>query len=293
MQIGAWLHRVSDLVVSLSSWQTPNLQVHSKAGNRHVIKRILLAIALSLIPASFVLAADLPPPDMPLPARMPPPRAPATYIPSTAPVLYNWGGMYFGINGGYGFGSGNFGGSEWTFPAGSALCAAGCTTGAFGANGGIVGSTFGANFQSGEFVMGLEADIDWSDIYGSASSTASGCPSCKTTNDWLATIRLRAGLAFDRVFLFATGGGAFGDIKSSLPASLGGGINDSTEFGWAAGAGIEAALAQNWTGKLEYLYVDLSNGSCSTACFSPPGPAAAVSFSTSLVRGGINYKFGF
>jgi outer membrane immunogenic protein len=260
-----------------------------------LMKRILVAFALLLGFVGHPLAADLPPANMPPPVPMPPPaRAPATYVPSNVPALYNWGGLYFGINGGYGFGSGSFGGSKWTFPAGTTLipgCTAGCTTGAFGTQGGVVGSTFGANYQAGPMVFGFEADIDWSNIYGSNSSTAAVCPSCKTTNDWLGTARLRVGFAADRVLLFATGGGAFGDIKPSLPTSLGGGSNDSTEFGWAAGAGIEAALAENWTSKIEYLYVDLSNGSCTTACSAPP--AAAVSFSTSLVRGGINYKFGF
>jgi outer membrane immunogenic protein len=254
---------------------------------------MIVLVALSLIDAGRAFAADLPPAQLPPMAPAPPARAPATYIPSTAPVLYNWGGIYFGINGGYGFGSGGFGGSSWTFPAGTTLisgCATGCTTGSFGTDGGIVGSTFGANFQSGQFVFGLEADIDWSDIYGSTSSSATVCPGCKTTNDWLGTVRLRGGFALDRALFFVSGGGAFGDIKSSLPAPLGGGSNDSTEFGWAAGTGVEVALDQNWTSKIEYLYVDLSNGSCTTACFSPP--AAAVSFSTSLVRGGINYKFG-
>ena len=261
------------------------------------MKRIVVLVALSLVTAGHAFAADLPPANLPPPVvAPPPPRAPATYIPSTAPLLYNWGGIYFGINGGYGFGAGSFGGSKWTFPAGTTLipgCAAGCTTGAFATDGGIVGTTFGANFQSGPFVFGIEGDIDWSDIYGSASSTATVCPSCKTTNDWLGTVRLRSGFALDRVLFFATGGAAFGDIMSSLPSSLGGGSNDSTEFGWTGGVGVEVALAQNWTSKVEYLYVDLSNGSCTTACFSPPGPAAAVSFSTNLVRGGINYRFGF
>ena len=134
------------------------------------MKRITVLVAFSLATIGRAFAADLPPANLPPPVVMPPPaRAPATYIPSTEPVLYNWGGLYFGINGGYGFGSGSFGGSKWTFPAGTTFisgCAAGCTTGAFGTDGGIVGSTFGANYQAGPMVLGFEADIDWSDIYG-------------------------------------------------------------------------------------------------------------------------------
>ena len=61
------------------------------------MKRMLLAGALSLFaatPAAF--AADLP--------AGPPAQAPAAYVPVVAPV-YNWSGIYIGINGGYGFGS--------------------------------------------------------------------------------------------------------------------------------------------------------------------------------------------
>jgi len=247
------------------------------------MKSVVVLAALSLVTVGHAFAADLPSANLPPSVVAPPPRAPAAYIPPSAPPLYNWGGVYFGINGGYGFGD-----STWSITTG---CTIGCTTGSFKINGGIVGSTFGANYQAGPFVFGVEADIDWSDISG--SSGANVCTGCKTTNDWLGTARLRSGFALDRAFFFATGGGAFGDIKASLPAALGGGSNDSTQFGWTAGAGVEVAFAQNWTSKLEYLYVDLANGSCTTACFSPPGPAAAVSFSTNLVRGGVNYKFGF
>ena len=261
------------------------------------MRLLVVLVTLSLAAAGRAFAADLPPANMPPPlaAPPPPPRAPATYIPSNVPVLYNWGGLYLGINGGYGFGSGSFGGSTWIFPPGSSVCAAGCTTGGFETKGGIVGSTFGANFQTGIFVFGIEADIDWSDITGtSGTGPSSVCSGCQTANNWLGTARLRSGLALDRALFFVTGGGAFGDIKATLPASLGGGSNDSREFGWSAGAGVEVAITQNWTSKIEYLYVDLANGSSPTASFSPPGPiAASVSFSTNLVRGGLNYKFGF
>jgi outer membrane immunogenic protein len=56
---------------------------------------------------------------------------------------------------------------------------------------------------------------------------------------------------------------------------------------------VEAAFAENWTARLEYLYVDLSKGSCSTACGAPPAATQSVSFTESLVRGGVDYKFNF
>jgi outer membrane immunogenic protein len=230
--------------------------------------------------ATPALAADLPQPPPPLP------QAPAAYIPPPPPV-YNWGGIYFGLNGGYGFGN-----SEWS-PA------SGTGTGNFNVSGGLVGGTLGANFQSGEFVFGVEGDLDWTDIKGNVSSTticpSGGTTSCtfQTENDWLATLRGRFGYAFDRVLVYGTAGGAFGNIKPQLSVPPIVGSSNSTEFGWTAGAGLEFALALNWTARIEYLFVDLSKGSfsCGLAqCTSVT--TVPVSFDASLVRIGLDYKFG-
>ena len=59
------------------------------------MKRLFITAMLSIAAAGTALAADLPQP-------MPPPQVPAAYIPSVAPV-YNWGGIYVGINGGWGW----------------------------------------------------------------------------------------------------------------------------------------------------------------------------------------------
>ncbi len=76
-------------------------------------------------------------------------------------------------------------------------------------------------------------------------------------------MRGRAGYAFDRYLLYATAGAAFGDVKagySNHPAS------DTTEPGWTVGAGVEGSFAPHWSAKVEYLFVDLNNGSCTTDC---------------------------
>ncbi len=248
------------------------------------MKRILIAGAFALAAGGQALAADLPPP------VAPPPRAPATYIPMVSPV-YNWGGIYIGINGGYGFGSSN----NWTGTG-----AIGASTGNFNTAGGLVGGTVGFNYQMGGFVIGLEADGDWSDIKGSSVlgcgplGAAAGIPAgitCQTSSTWLSTVRGRAGWAWDRILLYGTGGGAFGNVTATTVGS-GFAATSNTEVGWTAGAGIEAAFAQNWTAKVEYLYVSLQNGTCVTACGSPTNPPA-VSFKENLVRAGINYKFSF
>jgi outer membrane immunogenic protein len=55
------------------------------------------------------------------------------------------------------------------------------------------------------------------------------------------------------------------------------------------GAGLEFAIAGNWTAKAEYLYVDLGKFNCGISC----GAAVTdnVSFTTNIVRAGVNYRF--
>jgi outer membrane immunogenic protein len=147
----------------------------------------------------------------------------------------------------------------------------------------LVGGTIGYNWQLGQWVYGLEGDIDWSDIRGSTSSDACAGTSCETRNNWLGTGRARIGYAFDRFLPYVTGGVAFGDVKASV---AGFGSTTDTNAGWTLGGGIEAAIAGSWTAKVEYLYVDLGSTSCSGCLLS-----TNVDFHTNIVRGGINYRF--
>jgi outer membrane immunogenic protein len=236
------------------------------------MKRMLIAGALALLAVTPALAADLPEAMPPAPAKAP------AFIPAP---LYNWGGVYVGLNGGFAFGN-----SDWNAPVAS---------GNFGLNGGLIGGTLGVNFQSGQIVFGLEGDGDWTDISGNTSSGGCFGFTCKTSNDWLSTFRVRLGYAFDRVLLYGTAGGAAGDVKAALTIpGFGTGSTSSTEFGWSAGAGLEYAISENVTIRAEYLFVDLSKGSFScSAALCGPGAAVSVpvSFDTSLVRAGVDYKF--
>jgi outer membrane immunogenic protein len=246
------------------------------------LARIICALIGISSPA---LAADLPPPAAP--------RAPAVYVPAVVPV-YNWAGIYIGVNGGYGFGS-----STWTDPNNLSGTT---TSGSFNTNGGLVGGTLGVNFQTGGLVLGVEGDIDWQSLKGSSSNafcTGVFSPAdlnCQTKSNWVGTVRGRVGYAADRFLFYATGGGAYGNVEASLTGLP---FQSSTEFGWTAGAGVEVAFAENWTAKIEYLYVDLgNNASCNTSAscgFDAAGVAAndSVKFTESMIRGGVNFKFNF
>jgi len=224
------------------------------------LNRIALVPALALLGlavAAPVRAADL--------SVAPIYKAP----PVVATPAYNWSGFYLGVNGG-----GAWGTSNWN------------SAGSRNLSGEVVGGTAGANWQMGHAVLGVEGDVDWSNLKG--TSTAAGCPAgCTTNNDWLGTVRGRAGYAFDRFLPFVTGGLAVGDIKAGTPGLTGA---TQTNAGWTAGGGVEFALTNNWTAKAEYLHVDLGNMNCGFNC----GGVANnnVSLKSDLVRGGVNFRFG-
>ena len=111
--------------------------------------------------------------------------------------------------------------------------------------------------QFGSAVVGLEADIDWSDVKG---STTTNCPlGCETKNTWFGTARGRIGYAFDRFLPYFTAGAAFGDVQANTPGFSG---TTKTQFSWVLGGGLEYAFMNNWSAKIEYLYTDLDTVQC-------------------------------
>jgi outer membrane immunogenic protein len=244
------------------------------------MKRLLIVGALALASAAPAMAADLPPP------VAPPPRAPAAYIP--APPPFSWTGFYVGLNAGYGFGS-----STWTpnvAPFGA--------VGSFDVRGPMMGGQIGGNYQFGQFVVGAEGDFDWQNVRGGTTGGTCGIAAiggCAVASNYFATIRARGGFAADRALFYITGGAAFTNVKPSTGAlSYGGGA----ETGWTAGGGIEYAITDNWTTKIEYLYAAFQNGTCNTSACAPIGAVptfafapVSTTFHENVVRAGVNYKF--
>lgn len=221
------------------------------------MKRLFLAAAGLIALAGAAAAADLPP------APGPYYKAPAYNAP-----FFNWTGFYIGVNGGGGLGT-----SAWD------------STTSFSLTGGEVGGTIGYNYQMGWAVIGAEGDIDWASIKG---TTAVGCAAgCTTGDSWLSTVRARFGYAADRFLPYVTGGAAFGNINASTPGLAGG---TATNVGWTVGAGLEFAITPHWSAKAEYLYVDLGKFNCGAGC-AAGAVTDNVSFTTSLIRGGFNYRF--
>ena len=210
-----------------------------------------------------------------LPARYPT-KAPApTYY---APA-FSWTGFYIGGNIGWG----------WT--SGDGTIAFGGPAGPFSGDGdGFLGGIqAGYNWQSGAFVGGIELDFQGSGGDGDISGTAGGTTmtgSLKTP--WFGTIRGRLGYAMDRWLLYVTGGAVYGKAELDGTLSTTGAFSSSVNYWtWTLGAGVEAALWDRWSTKLEYLYISTPD-----EFPAPPGTTSLDGDSdTHVVRLGLNYRF--
>lgn len=182
-------------------------------------------------------------------------RSRAPYTVNQPLNAYSWAGPYLGATLGY----------EWGSVSNNPAKPSGI----------VGGVTAGYNWQSGPIVFGVEGDI-------SATGANDRFSDYKFSNPWFGTARGRLGYAFNNVLLYGTAGLAFG----SLELERGGLQQSQTSLGWTAGVGAEVGIYQNWTAKIEYLYVDLSKNSYSLL---PTPTDSALSFGT--VRIGVNYHF--
>jgi outer membrane immunogenic protein len=180
-------------------------------------------------------------------------RGPAPYYSAAPTGSFNWTGPYAGVNLGY----------DWGKITNSVLSPSGVA-------GGLQG---GYNWQSGQFVFGAETDLQ---ITGADDTFAP----YKFSNPWFGTLRGRAGFAYNNMLFYGTLGLAYGGLKGEL-AGL---SEDKTHVGWAGGLGVEVGFMPNWSAKMEYLYMDLSNRAYSIT-------GVTNGYEANMLRFGVNYHF--
>ena len=196
---------------------------------------------------------------------------------------YNWNGAYVGANLGYQWGKV----TNWGNAAPSGV---------------MGGGQVGYNWQSGPLVYGLETDIQFSSASGtlSAPCAAGLCGLALTANysqevSWFGTVRGRVGYASGGWLLYATGGYAYGQLKTDANASAAGASAtfSATDFidGWTAGAGIEVLLAPRWSLKGEYLYADLGRANHTFVFTGVPALNDSAHVTLNIVRAGVNFRF--
>lgn len=225
---------------------------------RPVLRASVLASALAVTAAS---AADLPR---------------RGYAPDySAPMpVFSWSGPYLGLNLGVQFGS---------FTQASNLIYG---TSSAGIIGGIQG---GYNFQvAPNLILGVEGDISGSSLRGNSTLPFFGL-SGQAEMNLLVTARGRIGYTIDRAMFFATGGLAAASVNARVAdwRSLASWNNSQWRAGWTIGGGLEYAVTNNISAKVEYLYTSIRDDD--QYAFARDYSRVGLEFST--LRAGVNYHF--
>jgi outer membrane immunogenic protein len=237
-----------------------------------------------------------------------------TAAPAMAPVgMAGWTGFYFGPNIGLSIGRGPTMRNSVFGPAPSGdIIADTFTMSPFGVVG---GGQIGYNWQATRnLVLGLEADLQGSGQSDTVCVFQCSVPATIGFNrnttieqklDWFGTVRGRLGWTNGPALIYATGGLAYGHVTTDVTLNdfnFGLVVNpptqhfERTKTGWTAGFGAETQLFGNWTGKIEYLYVDLGTTATGgfVSVFTPQVTQThqyVSAFQDHIVRLGLNYHF--
>ncbi len=218
----------------------------------------LIALAMAVVVAPALVA----------PARAADMAVPPSYYPPAAalpPAMYNWTGIYAGGNVGGGLLSDSI--SQATPPGANAIT----TTQTAHPAGIIGGAQLGANYQFDSWVVGAEGAWSASNISGYGIGPAAGVgvggtavvQERNTSNPlWLAAVSGRVGYAVNDLLFYAKGGGAWlraqyiQDLLAAGGANVGSQTLNVNRAGFVAGGGIEYALTENLSARLEYDFYD-------------------------------------
>lgn len=240
-----------------------------------MLKKLLLASAASVLMMGAAQAADI--------------EAP--------PAVYDWTGGYIGIQGGYAWGKSD---AETDIdPEFTDIDTLDIDD--FKANGFVGGAHIGYLLQSDAFVYGVEADIEYADLNDEVDIVFDGAGdggSGEKNIDWLGSLRLRAGIAADRALFYATGGLAVGGVsletdlsEDALDAGLTNDDDDKTAWGWTLGAGVEYAVTDALSARIEYRYTDLGDTDVRVENDEGEGVDGSTDNDFHAVRVGLSWHF--
>ena len=252
-----------------------------------MMRTLTIALGLTGLVTSAV-AADLP-------VRAPLPPAP----------VFSWTGFYFGPHIGGGWANGDAQTVSSPDPG---------FFDPFRANlkgtGVVAGGQVGFNWQlAPNWVIGWEADISGTTIDATATQNtatilniplipASSLTLTRNIN-WLASVRGRIGISWDRALLYFTGGAAWAGI--TLQAALVRPIlpnmfvvsEGETRTGWVIGGGLDYAFENtNWTMRGEFLHYQFDGFSVDAPSITNfTAQDTLRNFNVDVVRVGFNYKY--
>ena len=252
-----------------------------------LIKSVLTASVACAV-AAPAMAADL--------SARPVYKAPAP----VAAAVFSWTGFYLGGNLGAKWGRFD---ETLSGPFDSITFSRGDSNTSF-----VGGGQIGYLWQTGQFVFGIEGDIDATRLRDSVRVERAFGPfvpgdTLEVRNNWQSSVRGRLGWAFDRTLLYVTGGGAWANLEATgnfVPFGPTPGLTverDKTVFGWTLGGGVDYMLAGGWSLGAEYRFArfdrdnDLALGNLSVIGGTTPITATS-NFDTHEVTARISYHFG-
>ncbi len=241
------------------------------------MKRLLLSVSMVVLLGTPVIAADM----------------------VDVATVHDWSGLYLGLNAGYGFGGDDAVGIDYDPGAAYTDVANLDVSGFFG------GLQAGWNLQHGNWLFGVEGDLQFADIDDDFGETIYG-PDHRASGssdiDFFGTARLRGGWAIDRLLIYGTGGLAWANVDYDVRTVAANGdtanmSSDNIELGYAIGGGAEFAIDESWSVKAEYLYIGLGSedvtGSFRNGAGALTGATATTVMTPSFhtVRIGVNWQF--
>jgi outer membrane immunogenic protein len=251
------------------------------------MQKLLLSASIAALLVGMSVAAQA--------ADLGPAPAPVYKAPPVAAPVFSWTGFYLGGNLGAGWSNGSVTDSAPPLGLGGNWSANNNTT--F-----VGGGQVGANYEfGGGVVAGVEGDFDWFANNNNSVTVLGTTLQGSNNGRWLTTLTGRLGYAFDRVLVYGKGGGAWVGSNNLTVTNVATGSsvsfpNNNTNTGWTAGGGVEWAFYNNWTARIEYDYVGLSNATFTVPATSPilPGDIfTSNNRNVQLVTVGINYLFNW
>jgi outer membrane immunogenic protein len=135
------------------------------------------------------------------------------------------------------------------------------TSQSLNSSGGLGGLQIGANYQVQRMVYGIEGDVSYASVIGDVTGPVGGTTGVR--HRWFATLAGRLGFAQDRTLAYFKAGLAATSYTWSVSA-LGGALSGSSSndrWGWVLGAGVEQALSNGVSARVEYNYLNFGNRS--------------------------------
>lgn len=198
------------------------------------------------------------------------------------PNVFQWSGFYAGAHVGGTWLKGNM--TAYTpYNSYSGFGVSGLNDGSFAG-----GVQLGYDHQVGNIVLGVAADATFMDINKSSSDDAPGTLFWRKLN-WTATVTPRIGYAFDNIMIYGKGGLALGGFEVGHDQNGTNISSKKTQIGYVLGAGVEYAMARNWTMNLEYDYMNFGNDSIHVN--GSPDISIEQGGDVHAVKLGLNYKF--